>query len=655
MSEKILKVTFEANEEDLVKFNKLLKEAGISAKELEEKLDDTGKATDSLGEVFGKVKTAVTAFIAAAAVKEIFNIGLAASKAAAEVEGMESAFKNLGGTAMDLDKLSKAVGGTQSKVTLMKLSIQALQKGAGFKDIEKALGFVAKQADATNQSFEGLSETLIDAIGKKSAKGLQALGLNAKLVEENGKKIGFMPALLEEIGKESAKLGVINTETADGYTKVGLAQKEMQLALGRFLNSKAATGFSNYWADVATNIVKAFDEAVNGPELGLKSMESLQKRAAELTKQQKEAARTFATTSDSFAMSGVKRDAVERYKKYGLELQAINKEITERETAERVKAANAKKVIDDEAALTKLHDEEDAAKKLQEQRDKEAAEELRFIEWRNNKILEMNRDRRAKDFEESQKTRLEQSKDTKQAFENLLEQVRFGHPGEFDTKPKKLGGAEFTKEMEKNIGDLRKQTGLVALDEKAGDIAKANKLAADQAERLASGFQLASGAAQGIVDAVHNLNNQDVSSASAFGSILSMLAPFLSLVNPALGAGAGAIGGVLQQFNEGGWVDGHGPDRDTVVARLTPGEHVTRRKHAQRSPLLLDAINSGEIDDRIFLKLNSKQNITVDQSQVVEAIQSIPVTELYKSGSALFEHRLQSNKKVAGRKKRVGI
>lgn len=641
MSEKILKVTFEANEQDIEKFNKLLKEAGINAKELEDQMGKTGESTEGLSETFKTVSTAVKAFIAAAAVKEIINIGVAASKAAAEVEGMESAFRNLGGTAMDLEKLSKAVGGTQSKVTLMKLSVQALQKGVGFKDLEKAMGFVAKQADATNQSFEGLADTLIDSIGKQSAKGLQALGINTKLVEENGKKIGFMPALLEEIGKESAKLGSINTETADGYTKLGLAQEELQLSLGKFLNSKAATGFLNYWADVATNIVKATDEFLNGENLGLKTMDELLARQKELKGFWESNEKLRKAAPQGIAGSGIRDKTAKTFMELSAEQEAIKAEIFHREEAERIKEKNRLQAIEDAANVKRLQSEEEAAK-AKAAADAKAKAEAEARELAHQQKLEGIRRKLAQD----QAKFLEQVSgqfDTGKLFDDFVKESEL-----FTDKVEAKLPTKLDKPQQFQDADKRAAA-------EAERLSKANKKSADDAQKIADGFQLAEQAAQGLVNAVNVLGNEDASGASKIGAVIGALSPLLAAINPALGAAAGAVGGILQQFNEGGWVGGHGPDKDTVPALLTTGEHVTRRKHAQRSPLLLDAINSGELDDRIFTKLNLLPSINIDQDKVVEAIQSIPVTDLYKSGSALFEHRSQVGKRNAGRHKRISL
>lgn len=44
--------------------------------------------------------------------------------------------------------------------------------------------------------------------------------------------------------------------------------------------------------------------------------------------------------------------------------------------------------------------------------------------------------------------------------------------------------------------------------------------------------------------------------------------------------------------NKGGWVPGSGPDRDSVLMHLTPGEMVVNRRSAQANAYLLDAMNA---------------------------------------------------------------
>ena len=59
-----------------------------------------------------------------------------------------------------------------------------------------------------------------------------------------------------------------------------------------------------------------------------------------------------------------------------------------------------------------------------------------------------------------------------------------------------------------------------------------------------------------------------------------------------LRSGASSAAGWGQGFNEGGWVPGTGPDRDSVPAMLTPGEFVLSRRAASRlSPEVLAKLN----------------------------------------------------------------
>jgi uncharacterized protein YcgL (UPF0745 family) len=93
-----------------------------------------------------------------------------------------------------------------------------------------------------------------------------------------------------------------------------------------------------------------------------------------------------------------------------------------------------------------------------------------------------------------------------------------------------------------------------------------------------------------------------------------------------------------------------------VPTLLTPGEFVTKREASKRSALLLDAINGGELDDKLFLQLkNNKQVVNVNQDKVVEAIENIPQVDYYMQGSVIFEHRNKAASKRIELRRRIAI
>src|SRR6478735_6162697 len=225
MATEKLKVIFEVNEADLKRFNDLLKSADINAKQLQ---DDTKKAGDTASESFGKASdgintlvNGVKTFLALHLVQEIAGAAIEASKFAAEAEGIQSAFKNLGGTTADVNKLSAAVGGTINNINLMKFAVQALQKGLTFDQITKVVEVLNAQADATGKSFEELSIKTL-----KSMKDI--------------------PSLMKEITKQSKALGDVVDETGDAYDRVGVGQDNLKLAVGNFINSSIAKNALNF-------------------------------------------------------------------------------------------------------------------------------------------------------------------------------------------------------------------------------------------------------------------------------------------------------------------------------------------------------------------------------------------------------------------------
>ncbi len=597
MADKFLKVTFQFNEKDLAKFNKLLEQSDINAKELKKDTEEAGKVAsnsfDQASKGINQLVTGVKAFIALELVGRLKDAAVEASKVAAAGEGIRSAFTNLGGSVTDINRLRDAVGGTVSDINLLKIAVQAMQKGVSMDALTKTLAYLDKQADATGDSLEAMADIMINSIGKESSRGLNQVGLSMKTIEQRGKEIGFMPALFEEMEMASSKLGEVNSKTADSYDQLAASQANLQEAFGNLINSKP---FLDLQAFISGGLQDLADFLNDPSGIKGKSTESLvgevKTLQAEFDKLEKEYQR--------LGFSPFRRKAiVNRQEVITEEIRELSEEYNKRWQAEQ-------QLIKKNEA-DKLKVEQDSADEAKEKR-KEAAK--------------LKADDQAKWEREAYEDAL------KRESENIDSALMFWNKGREDVRE---GLDELNEQANKILtsnGDNQSQDSVV----EATDQVKVNF---DDA--LDSVIQMA---------AILNGLNDEKGGAKKFIASIAAAAGVLGQLLP--GSGLGTFSKILTIptlfLNKGGVVPGDGPNVDSVPALLTKGEYVTNRKASKMSPLLLDAINSGEMDDRMFKKLTQTTIVNVDQAQVVEAIKSIPQTDFYLMGSTLYEARIRAGK-----------
>ncbi len=589
MATEKLKVIFEVNEADLKRFNELLKAADINAKQLQ---DDSKKAGKEAGDAFGQAAAGINqmvagvkAFLGLQLVKEIAGAAIEASKFAAAAEGIQSAFKNLGGTDANLKKLSDAVGGTISNINLMKFAVQALQRGLNFDQVTKVVDLLNRQANATGKSFEEL--------GTKALKSMKDV-----------------PSLMKETAKQTALLGEVVGDTGDAYARVGVAQENLKLAVGNFINSQPVSDALNFFAKTldwfaritGPNVVEGTSDALiaEANQITLK-IDELTKKIDQYRSRPRIFQKMFGLTETD--AEEARKELVERW-------QAINAELIKR-SHDTGSVAGTSFVDAYNDAVKKANE------KSVEQRAKERFEDLKKVE-----IAAINK------------------ANVGDIGKTLNDQI--GKRKESRVAPR-TGDKSLSKDALDEFEDV--QSALGEVNTLVGQ-------SASTTEKVKTDFESIAASALVAADALLSLGDNNDPKGKKFFSIVQLL---IGLAGTVLGGPAGfaiagqAVGvfGKLFSRNQGGIIPGSGPDRDSVLLHATPGEFVTKRSSTQRSPLLLDAINSGELDDKIFKRLTAQQPVVyLNQDQVVEAIQNMPQVELYKSGSALYEAR-----KIAGERR----
>lgn len=179
-------------------------------------------------------------FSAGAVASFVFEV----SKLAAQAEGVNSAFSKIPNSTKLLMDMKAATEGTVDNLTLMQLGVQAFNNNAPLKELPEILNFIDRTADATNQDFKALADTIINNIGKESTKGLNELGLNIQKIKERGDEIGFVPALMEEINRKSAELGDVQSENADNLDRLNASWQNYKIFIGEAANSTGVLGQS---------------------------------------------------------------------------------------------------------------------------------------------------------------------------------------------------------------------------------------------------------------------------------------------------------------------------------------------------------------------------------------------------------------------------
>lgn len=611
MATEFLKVVFQANQSDIDKFNQSLKDADKASKDLDKNLDDLGKneGPKKVSDGIDSLVKGVKAFLAFELVRELGRVAIEASKVAAAGEGIRSAFSNLGGSREDLKRLSDAVGGTVDNLKLMSFAVKALQKGLDMKQITSVLEALDKQADATGDSFELLSDKFIKTL--KSAKDV--------------------PALLEDITDKAEGLGTVAADTGDSYDRLAAAQANLEEAFGRLINSDSFRSVQAFFAETLDNIT----EFLEGKDFGVAG-----KSVAELNKE-------LDNTIDKLNDARLGRSFGERLFGDSIERKQLIADLEAQQVAILKQIQSTESGVVAEAARLR-NEKKDFKQSIKEQGDiaKEA------IDKQNAEILKKKQDANKKLLEEDKKR---QAQEVQDAIDAMLQ---------IDAAKKKRDDEEI-KAIDKDVDDIvmqRENDRIAARDKSAADLAADIESAiipidslADAGDDAADAFNRAALAVFQMVDGLASLDKDAPTGKKIFGGLQAILGA-LSFINPSFGVAAAGVGtvGRIAFRNQGGWIDGDGPDRDSVIAMLTPGEHVTKRRSAQMSPLLLDAINAGEINDKDFKRLSNPAPIVyLNQDQVVAAIQNMPQVDLYKSGSALYEVKRKANENSVSRRRRL--
>lgn len=192
----------------------------------------------------GQMAQAGAMMAGAFSVAAIAGFAFEVSKLAAEAEGVTSAFSKIPNSTKLLMDMKAATEGTVDNLTLMQLGVKGFNNNAPLKELPEILNFIDRTADATNQDFKSLADTIINNIGKESTKGLNDLGLNIQKIKERSDEIGFVPALMEEMRRKSEDLGEVQSVNADNLDRLNASWINYKLYIGEAANGTGVMGES---------------------------------------------------------------------------------------------------------------------------------------------------------------------------------------------------------------------------------------------------------------------------------------------------------------------------------------------------------------------------------------------------------------------------
>jgi hypothetical protein len=255
------------------------------------KIDDERKKSQagfkdmssSLASSFSKVGAAIGLAFGTA---QIISFGKEAVKLASQMEGVERAFKRIGGANSDslLDGLRKATRGTVSDLVLMQKAVQASNFKIPLENLASLFKFAQARARETGESVEYLTNSIVLGIGRKSPLILDNLGISAVELRTRLKGVGVEAANVGDIAQiigdiaqeELAKMGDQADTTADKLARLSAIAENAQTSVGEALIN-LGTGFAFLLGltedlDVsmtgnekaAKNLAKAFGDDVSG-------------------------------------------------------------------------------------------------------------------------------------------------------------------------------------------------------------------------------------------------------------------------------------------------------------------------------------------------------------------------------------------------------
>lgn len=225
----------------LNKLERGLKKAERSFNRYADALDKEGKrSATNLSKTFTSSLNKIGGAMAAAfSVQAIAQFTREAVELASKAEGIEHAFKRIGGDNI-MAGLREATKGTVADLELMKAAVQANNFQIPVKNLASLFEFARRRAKETGESVDYLVNSIVVGIGRKSPLILDNLGISAVRLRQELKGVGVEAASVGDIAKiigsiaedEMRKMGDEVSTTKDSTDKLTASLKNLKVALG---------------------------------------------------------------------------------------------------------------------------------------------------------------------------------------------------------------------------------------------------------------------------------------------------------------------------------------------------------------------------------------------------------------------------------------
>jgi hypothetical protein len=243
MADKIVAEYIVKTDKAVAELNKIIGRLDKIEKEQKKTQDGFKEMSTGITSAMKKVGGAISA---AFAVDRIIEFGKESIKLAAQAEGVERAFKRIGGanSANLLEGLRRATRGTVSDLQLMQKAVQASNFKIPLENLASLFKFAQARARETGESVEYLTNSIVLGIGRKSPLILDNLGISAvelrnrlKGVGVEASSVGDIAKIIGEIAEEElAKMGNQADTTADQIEQITAAFENMQVEAGKAIN-----------------------------------------------------------------------------------------------------------------------------------------------------------------------------------------------------------------------------------------------------------------------------------------------------------------------------------------------------------------------------------------------------------------------------------
>jgi len=290
-----------------VKVDKALKDLNKLAARVD-KVDDERKKVQNgfkdmstgLNSAFKKLGATIAATFA---LDRIVDFGKEAVKLASQMDGVERAFRRIGGANSDqlLQGLRNATRGTVSDLQLMQKAVQASNFKIPLESLARLFKFAQARARETGESVEYLTNSIVLGIGRKSPLILDNLGISAVELRARLKGVGIEAANVGDIAEiigdiaeeELAKMGDQSDTTADKMEQLAASTENLKAALGSLITETAEPAldfFTKLSTAISNDITEfsRFKESLKG-ESGLSLLNKLTEETTKLTELETEA------------------------------------------------------------------------------------------------------------------------------------------------------------------------------------------------------------------------------------------------------------------------------------------------------------------------------------------------------------------------------